>query len=556
MEYEFENDTPVSINPGAPSETRSTITVEGVVGTVRNIQVAVDIEHTWTSDLVLTLISPDGVRVKLVDREGGGGDDFDQTVFDDSAVETIVGSQAPFQGVFRPHESLSRFDGVSPNGPWTLEIDDRAAIDGGQLNDWTLGLESCCNKFTSDSPVPIDSGPSNTVLSPIVVSGFAGLVVERVVVSLEIEHTWDADLTMTLESPDGHRVVLVDREGGNRDDFSGTVLDSAADQSIVGAEAPFTGRFRPEGDLEEFKDRLADGFWLLEIEDRAAQDGGVLWSWSLEIETRIASPRQESEFQIDVRFRGGLTPAQRSVFQLAAARWSEVIVGDLPAINVAGDTIDDLLIDAEGVSIDGRGQILGQAGPTHLRPGSLLPARGLMSFDVDDLEQMEDDGSLIDVILHEMGHVLGLGTLWSRFGLILGTGSVNPSFIGPRAMREYAQLRGGGTPEPVPVANTGGAGTRDGHWRESVFGNELMTGFIEAAENPLSRVTVASFEDMGYEVNYDAADTFLIPSALRLAEMGIGTTEHDHGGRGFTFFPDQVVLSPSDLVDPADAELR
>lgn len=41
-------------------------------------------------------------------------------------------------------------------------------------------------------------------------------------------------------------------------------------------------------------------------------------------------------------------------------------------------------------------------------------------------------------------------------------------------MREYAVLIGATVPTPVPVANTGGPGTRDGHWRESVFGNELL----------------------------------------------------------------------------------
>lgn len=549
MEYEFENVHPVTIDPRLPGIVMSTIDVLGVEGRIRDVQVALEIEHSWTSDLIVTLVAPDGTRVVLVDREGGSGDDFSGTIFDDSAVESIVGAESPFTGSFRPHESSSAFDGKNANGTWTLEIDDRASLDGGELVGWVLGIESCCNRFTNDTPIPIDPGPANTIISPIAVTGFAGLVVDHVTVSLEISHTWDADLTISLESPDGHRVLLVDREGGNRDDFRGTVFTDAADRSVVGAEAPFTGRFRPEGDLSEFRDRIADGYWLLEIRDTAVQDGGVLESWSLEISTRLAEPRRASEFDLQVRFLGGLTPAQRSVFQLAAARWSEVIVGDLPSVESDGEVVDDIVIDAEGVSIDGRGSILGQAGPTVLRAGTLLPARGIMSFDVSDLEQMEEDGSLIDVILHEMGHVLGVGTLWSRLGFLQGAGSIDPRFIGASAMREYGLLRSSG-PQPVPVANTGGPGTRDGHWRESVFGHELMTGFIEAAENPISRVTIAALEDLGYEVNYDAADAFVLPTALRLSELGIGAEDGDHGGRGITFFPDQRVLPTSAYVDP------
>jgi hypothetical protein len=73
-------------------------------------------------------------------------------------------------------------------------------------------------------------------------------------------------------------------------------------------------------------------------------------------------------FTITVVFLGGLTTAQKNAFKAAANRWSKVIVGDLPNVVIAGQVIDDVLIEASGVAIDGAGGILGQAGPTHLRP--------------------------------------------------------------------------------------------------------------------------------------------------------------------------------------------
>jgi hypothetical protein len=144
-----------------------------------------------------------------------------------------------------------------------------------------------------------------------------------------------------------------------------------------------------------------------------------------------------------------------------------------------------------------------------------------MSFDTADLDRMEANNTLTDVILHEMGHVLGFGTLWSRMNLISGAGTVNSVFVGANAMREYAVLTSRPTPTPVPVENMGRPGTRDGHWRESVFGHELLTGFLSGATRPVSRVSVAAFEDMGYEVDYTAAAAFALPTALFLAEMGI-----------------------------------
>ncbi|HEX5707458.1 MAG TPA: leishmanolysin-related zinc metalloendopeptidase [Pyrinomonadaceae bacterium] len=233
-----------------------------------------------------------------------------------------------------------------------------------------------------------------------------------------------------------------------------------------------------------------------------------------------------SPFTIEVRFLGGLTQAQKNAFKAAADRWTRVIVGDLPSVMVGGEVIDDLLILAQGTAIDGPGGILGQAGPTHLRPASagtsaFIPVKGIMSFDTADLKKMEQNGTLRDVITHEMGHVLGIGTIWSRKGLLAGVGSSNPTFTGARAMKEYRTLRGGGALKRVPVENTGGQGTRDSHWRETVFRNELMSGFIAASKNPLSRMTAGSLADLGYAVDMNAAEPYSLPNLMMLAEKGL-----------------------------------
>jgi hypothetical protein len=239
-------------------------------------------------------------------------------------------------------------------------------------------------------------------------------------------------------------------------------------------------------------------------------------------------PNAVTPFTIEVRFLGGLTQTQKDAFKAAANRWSRVIVGDLPNIMVDGEVIDDVLILAQGEDIDGPGHVLGQAGPTHLRPAgagtsAFIPAKGIMSFDTADLESMEDRGTLGDVITHEMGHVLGIGTIWTRKGLLQGFGTSNPTFTGAHAREEFGRLRGSG-PTPVPVENTGGAGTANSHWRETVFVNELMTGFVGNAGNPLSRLTVASLADCGYVVDMDAAEPYDLPNLSELAEGGLLTT--------------------------------
>jgi hypothetical protein len=239
-------------------------------------------------------------------------------------------------------------------------------------------------------------------------------------------------------------------------------------------------------------------------------------------------------YQIELRFLTATSDAQRSAFESAAARWQTLITGDLTDIpfNPGPNTchpdvdewVDDLLIFASVDSIDGRGGILGQAGPCYIRNSDTLTVSGMMEFDVADLEQLEADGQLDLVILHEMGHIIGLGTLWEPKGLVTGGTPVlscaqsndpDPRYLGTSGIAAYTSL--GGTDPTVPLANTGGAGTRCGHWRESVFDNELMTGYLNPGANPLSVLTVQSFDDVGYTVDPAGADPYTLPGAAPAA---------------------------------------
>ncbi|MFN0017470.1 MAG: leishmanolysin-related zinc metalloendopeptidase [Pirellulaceae bacterium] len=226
----------------------------------------------------------------------------------------------------------------------------------------------------------------------------------------------------------------------------------------------------------------------------------------------VATAAAPGAFDIQLQFQG-LTTSEQAIFNQAAARWEQIIVGDLPSAIYNGRVVDDLLIDASAVSIDGDGGTLGQAGPDRFRTGSLFPYHGSMQFDTADLASMERDGSLLSVIEHEIGHILGIGTLWNDLGLITGAGTSNPRFIGQRATAEYNAIFGLHETS-VPVENTGGAGTRDAHWRESVFSTEIMTGWAGPGTSlPLSRITIASLADLGYQVDISKAASYSRPIA-------------------------------------------
>lgn len=238
-------------------------------------------------------------------------------------------------------------------------------------------------------------------------------------------------------------------------------------------------------------------------------------SYSLTVNPPTSTTTNTGGFQITLSM-SGLTASQQAIFQQAAARWSQVITGDLPNATYRGQTVDDLLINASSISIDGVNGILGQAGPDAFRSGSFLPYHGIMQFDSADMASMESSGLLYSVVLHEMGHVLGIGTIWEDLGLLSGAGTSNPVFVGTNATAQYNQVFGTSA-RGVPVENTGGSGTADSHWRESILTNELMTGWAGPGTNlPLSRITIGSLADIGYTVNYAAADSYT-PSASALS---------------------------------------
>jgi hypothetical protein len=167
-----------------------------------------------------------------------------------------------------------------------------------------------------------------------------------------------------------------------------------------------------------------------------------------------------------------------------------------------------------------------------------------MEFDSADLAVLEADGTLEAVILHEMGHVLGFGSgRWADDHLNIGNPS-DPYFDGPLARTAFANDNHGSyyTGTPIPVEATGWAGTARSHWRETVFGRELMTGWLSGSDQPLSATTIASLADAGYGVAGDFVgvdDPFDIASAALRAPGD--TAEH--------YLGDDVLPGPTLLLD-------
>lgn len=217
-----------------------------------------------------------------------------------------------------------------------------------------------------------------------------------------------------------------------------------------------------------------------------------------------------SSYNVTIEFVGTWSTALQDAFTDAADYLSSIILADLPDAIVNGAAIDDISITATLQAIDGVGGVLGSAGPRDIRgDGTFLPSTGAMTFDIEDAANQLSIGNWETIVLHEMMHALGFGTLWSLMGLTSGSvagGDIR--FTGVNAtdvyQTEFPGVAGGdpGSFLGVPVETDGGSGTAGGHWDEVLFDTEIMTGFVDTGSF-VSVMTIAALEDMGYDTVFD-----------------------------------------------------
>ncbi|HYN82536.1 MAG TPA: leishmanolysin-related zinc metalloendopeptidase [Gemmatimonadaceae bacterium] len=284
-----------------------------------------------------------------------------------------------------------------------------------------------------------------------------------------------------------------------------------------------------------------------------------------------------TNFNVDVRFFGP-TPSDEaaSAFIEAGARIRATIVGDIPDVDIpllrsgagidigpcgvsgviVNEVVDDVLIYASVAPIDGSGKVLASARVCVIRNQSRLATIGVMKFDVEDVNGLISTGRLSNIVLHEMLHVVGFGTIWAdsrRPGgvLLSGGGTDNPRYTGPLAISACGVAGGTGAcgggvaVEGLPFT----AGTADSHWRESIFESEVMTGFVEAEGIPMpfSAITVQSLADAGYSINPSAGDQYLVPFSAALSAPGNQSRSASPADNG----PWEIIGRPLFEIGPA-----
>jgi len=171
-----------------------------------------------------------------------------------------------------------------------------------EQNRWSGMIEISEEYISDDVPKAIpDAGTTTSVLA----IAEAGDIVD-LNVKLNIDHESDGNLDIYLIAPDGTRVELFTDVGGVSSDFVDTVLDNEAGQSITEGTAPFTGSYRPEGNLADLYNKDISGTWTLEVTDDWGGNTGTLNSWSLIAKLQAKGPLPSPVIQSEPSLPGGI----------------------------------------------------------------------------------------------------------------------------------------------------------------------------------------------------------------------------------------------------------
>ena len=125
---------------------------------IADLNVLVNIEHSYLQDLTIYLIAPNETVIELVDENGGEDNNYTNTLFDSEAEELINAGSAPFSGSYRPTGDLSELYGMVMYGSWQIRIIDNYLEDTGRLV--SFELQACLNgeiQPNSDTDSWVDS---------------------------------------------------------------------------------------------------------------------------------------------------------------------------------------------------------------------------------------------------------------------------------------------------------------------------------------------------------------------------------------------------------------
>ncbi|EYF06985.1 DUF4215 domain-containing protein [Chondromyces apiculatus] len=177
-------------------------------------------------------------------------------------------------------------DGIDGDGDGFIDCADTDCAAGCSASFLGCGPDQALYVVPSrDLPLPIKDLQKTT--STVAVENIPGII--KAAVWIDMLHTYDADLDISLIPPSGTVFDLSSDNGSSNDNYTATLFDTACATAVTSGAAPYTGCFRPEGSLAPLAGTNPSGYWALQAYDDASALEGTFNAWSLILCTAPAS---------------------------------------------------------------------------------------------------------------------------------------------------------------------------------------------------------------------------------------------------------------------------
>ncbi len=276
IQHEYQVCAPGGVRPISDSALLMEMVSLDAHGTVRDVDLYLEMEHSFAADLRVLLTSPEGTTVNLLNETQYNGTLWGITFDDDGAGLTADGPG-----------TLSDFNGEELNGNWLFTVTDLYPGDDGAISNWCIRINQMTQRNYQGVVDPIllqgsqNLAISNAAVTTDIIVATASQPVLNPGASIDLTHDFLSDISVSLSSPSGTQVTLIDQGPTSSGEIHTTFANYGIPYSATDLPTGQSMMAQGPGTMADFHGENSQGNWQLQVVDSISTDDGVLQNWSL-----------------------------------------------------------------------------------------------------------------------------------------------------------------------------------------------------------------------------------------------------------------------------------